>query len=144
VRVVGNIVVACWCEGAAFGKLRPDITGPVAAECGIEDNLVRREVCRNVTGALEVVGWSLLMRQYAGRSESSFITYTPIRRIWLLVLNVPWNLRAREEPDANEVGGPLRSIDASIVFVESSTIRSIVGVNHAAAIAVNNGTVGGQ
>jgi hypothetical protein len=56
-------------------------------------------------------------------------------------LDVLRDLRAREEPNANEVGGPLRSVDSSVVLVETSAIRSVAGVDHAAAIAVDNSAV---
>lgn len=111
-RVVADVVLAGTGEGGAGGVLAPDGAGPVAAEGGVEDDVVVLEMLVDVTAALAVVG---------SAADEAGAGMPPCARVRVRARDVAGFAAAREKPDVDPAAGPLHGVDAAVGVIEPCT-----------------------
>lgn len=101
--VVLDEVLAGGGLGSAGGVVGPDVSGPVAAEGGVEDDLVVHEEVVDVAAAAAERGHGL----------------APAAGVRAAGRDVRGHGGAREEPDVDAGRGPLGGVDAALAVVEA-------------------------
>lgn len=109
-------VARCGFGGA--GAARPNVAGPIAAECGVKYDLLVLKGIGNVAGAHEYGCWC-----------------SPARWIRGAAGDVGWYGAAGEEVDRDGAGGPHGGVHAAVVAVESSA-EAVGGALHDLAAGV--------
>ena len=116
-RVVGHEVLARLAAVRRAARLE-GAAGPVAAEGGVEDEVLRRELAVPVTAVAGPLG-----RRFA-----------PIGRVRVVGQDVTWRAALAPPPDADAAGGPLHGEHGAFVGVQAAAVEAAVRVVERAAL----------
>jgi hypothetical protein len=100
--------------------LSPDVAGPVTAEGHVENDVVVLEVLVNVASTLKLGGW-----------------LAPPTWVGVATRKVARDCASREEPDADGIACPFRSVDSSTICIETGAVCCcVVGGDLAPSVCI--------